>query len=77
MLAPLFKEYDSTISSQVLEISSLQLELQKCIDNHQALADENSHLLNDLQVKTREHLKCIEDTRDYPQVENTDDKERI
>lgn len=48
MLAPLFNEYEATINSQQTEITSLRFELQKSLDQHKLLAEENENLLSEL-----------------------------
>jgi hypothetical protein len=66
MMAPLFKEYEAALASQNTEITSLRYELQKSLDQHRALAEENESLLQELTLKTREHFKLINDYKDMP-----------
>ena len=73
MLAPLFREYETTIQSQKTEITSLRFELQKSLDYHKQLQDSNEQLLAELTQKTKEYLKYINDHKDLPQSVGDDE----
>lgn len=73
MLAPLFNEYEATINSQQTEITSLRFELQKSLDQHKLLAEENENLLSELQFKAKEYLKLVQDYKDFPLNGDNDD----
>jgi hypothetical protein len=66
LLAPLFAEYEALLSSQKSEISSLRFELQKALDHHRHLQEENEQLLAELTNKNKEYLKFVNDHRDIP-----------
>ena len=64
LLSPLFTEYERTISALEAELKIVKAELSRKFQLERDLVTENERLASDLEVKTREYVKLIEETRD-------------
>ena len=64
LLGPLVTEYETQIELQNEEIKVLRFQLRKQLEREKELISENDKLAEDLEIKQREHLKLLQDTRE-------------
>ena len=64
LLGPLVTEYETQIELQSEEIKGLKFFLKKQLEREKDIFNENEKLAQELEVKQREYLKLLQETRD-------------
>lgn len=68
IIGPLVTEYETHIKTLTRDVNMLKLALKSQRDAQRDLMAENEQLTMNLNIKTREYLKLIEETRDSIEI---------
>ena len=68
VIGPLVNEYESHVKTLTRDVNMLKIALKSQRDIQRDLMDENKQLIMNLDVKQREYLKLVEETRDNVEI---------